>query len=171
MWKLLALLVAVAAGVGLLVASASANNDPHRVYMAAAPFTLDASFCGFPVAVTVPVDNEYAKVLTLPDGSTMYTFTGSFVASLTNTNTTETITVNVSGPGTQIFSPDFTAMTASLTGRTLLYMENGPQFGFPSNLVLTTGLLQETVDLTTSTLTSVAVRPHVLLDVCAALAP
>jgi hypothetical protein len=166
-----AALLALTAAVALLIApaSASANNDPHRIYLAAAPFDFPASFCGFPVHVEFPVNKEYAKVSTGPDGSTIYTVTGSLFVSLTNTVTGTTTTVNVSGPGTVTFSADGTTATYDITGLSLLYGSNVTQFGFPSNIVLTSGPLQATIDATTSTITSMARQPHALLDVCAAL--
>ena len=51
----------------------------------------------------------------------------------------------------------------------LFFAANGSQFGLPSNLVYTSGPLDATIDLATNSLTSLN-NPHVLLDVCAALA-
>jgi hypothetical protein len=166
-----AAVLALTAAVMVLIgpASASANNDPHRIYLAAAPFDFPASFCGFPVHVEFPVNKEYAKVSTGPDGSTIYKITGSLFVSLTNTVTGKTSTVNVSGPGTVTFSPDGTTATYDITGLSLLYGPNVTQLGFPSNIVLTSGPLQATVDLTTGAVTSMARKPHARLDVCAAL--
>jgi hypothetical protein len=166
-------LLALTAAVAFLMgpASASANNDPHRIYLAAAPFDLPSSFCGFPVHVEFPVNKEYAKVSTAADGSTIFKVTGSLFVSLTNTATGESITVNASGPGTATFSPDGTTEIFDASGLALLFGTNLTQLGFPSNIVQTSGPTLGTLDLTTLAWTSMSRQPHVLLDVCAALSP
>jgi hypothetical protein len=166
-----ALLVAATAAIAVLIApaSASANNDPHRMYLAAAPFDLPADYCGFPVHFEFPVNKEYATVSTGPDGSTIYKVTGSLFIKLTNTETGKAITVNASGPGTTTFSADGTTATFDARGLTLSFATNLTQLGFPSNLVLTSGPNAATVDLVTETVISLPTVPHVLLDVCAAL--
>lgn len=178
MSKVAAVLVALATGVGLLIAvGASANNDPHRIWFASAPFTMPADLCGFPVYLEPVANNEYATVSTLADGSTVYTYTGAFSATLKNTLTEKTITVNASGPGTNVYSPDFTTADAEYHGLSLLYATNMTDFGFPSNIVVTSGTVKATLDLTGLSTTGVPTvidvqrKPHLLLDVCAALAP
>jgi hypothetical protein len=164
-------LLAVTAALTLLVvpASASANNDPHRIYLAAAPFDLPASYCGFPVHFEFPVNKEYATVSTGADGSTIYKITGALFVTLTNTDTGKTITVNASGPGTFTFSLDGTIQTIVGTGLGLQFATNLTDFGLPSNLVLVSGPINLTIDLTTGAVTSMTRQEHVLLDVCAAL--
>ena len=157
-------------GGGLIPATlASANNDPHRVFAAASPFDLPASYCGFPVHLAFPVDNEYSTVSAGPDGSTVITTTGSLVVSVTNEVSAKTISVNASGPGTIIVSADGTTATINVTGIGLLYAANGTQFGLPSDLVVTAGPVKIGADLASDTITSMVTQPRVLLDVCAAL--
>jgi hypothetical protein len=148
----------------------SANNDPHRTFLAATPLDLPAGFCSFPVHLDFPVNKEYGTISTTADGSTMIKVTGSLVVTATNTTRGTTITLNVSGPGTNIISPDGTKLQFDFLGLTLFFVTNGPQFGLPSGLVQTSGPLTGTLDPGSSAIISLTSRPHVLLDVCAALA-
>jgi hypothetical protein len=171
-----ATLLAIAASVALIAATpASANNDPHRIYLAAAPFDLPASLCGFPVHVEPLVDREYATMRTNPDGSTTYKVTGSLFVSLTNTTTGKTITANVSGPASSTFSADGTTLTFAGNGLSLVWATNLVDFGAPSNLVVTAGPTTATILFTTNPVAGSIVGPaqvgHVLIDVCAALSP
>jgi hypothetical protein len=168
---LTAALLAATAAIALLIgpAPASANNDPHRIYLAATPFDLPASYCGFPVHIAPLVDKEYAKVSQGADGSTIYKTTGSLFVSATNAATGKTIRLNVSGPGILTVSPDGTIFSFDLEGLTFLYAVNLTQLGFPSNVVVTSGRILVSIDARTGTVVSLAREPHVLLDVCAAL--
>jgi hypothetical protein len=150
--------------------SVSANNDPHRTFLAATPLDLPAGFCSFPVHLDFPVNKEYGTFSTTADGSTMIKVTGSLVVTATNTARGTTITLNVSGPGTNIISHDGTKLQFDLLGLTLFFVTNGPHFGLPSGLVQTSGPLTGTLDLGSSAIISLTSRPYVLLDVCAALA-
>ena len=173
MSRFLGALVVMAAGVAMLAASgATANNDPHRIFMPFDPVDLPASVCGFPVHIDGTVIREYAKVSTLPDDSTVFEFTGSLFSTVTNTNTEKAITVNASGPGTVVFSPDFTSAAVTFRGLSLLYATNLTAYGFPSNIIVTSGLLEGSVTIPgVHTVTSMTRKPNVVLDVCAALAP
>ena len=167
-----AALIAVAACALLICAgSASANNDPHRVFLPSAPIDFPSAFCGFPVHEEATVNKEYGKVSTAPDGSTIIVLTGSLVATFTNTQTGKSIAVNVSGPGTQTVSADGATLTSDGRGLSGVFGTNLTLFGFPSNIVVTSGPINWTLDLTTFTVTSVTGHPHVLVDVCAALSP
>lgn len=164
---MLALIAALAA------APVSANTDPHRIYLAAAPFDVPASVCSFAVHVEPLVDREYAKVTTNPDGSTSYKITGTSVDSLTNSTTGKTITVNASGPGTSTFLADGATLTFDDTGHTLLWATNLTDFGSPSNFVLTSGHTAGALFFTTDPSAGSVVGPlelgNVLVDVCGAL--
>jgi hypothetical protein len=67
-------------------------------------------------------------------------------------------------------SADGTTLTFDTQGLNLVFGTNLTQFGFPSNIVLTSGPVLWTFDLTTLTST-VTGHPHVVVDVCAALSP
>jgi len=113
----LGVIVALGALLGMLggVVTASpalAGRGPKWEFLPAGPATLPASFCGFKVRVTVPVNKEFIKVLKASDGSMTSLFTGSAKWSFTNLSTGKTITENVSGPSKTIGFPDgsFTTM-------------------------------------------------------------
>jgi hypothetical protein len=177
-WSVSVATLVVAAGTAIavaLVAAApvAANNDPHRIYLAAAPFDVPATVCGFAVHVESLVDREYAKVTTNPDGSTTYKITGTAVLNLTNSTTGKTITVNASGPGKSTFSADGTTLTFDDAGLTALWATNLMDLGAPSNFVVAAGHTAGTLLFTTSPSAGSVVGPlelgNVLVDVCGAL--
>jgi hypothetical protein len=163
--------LAAALGLSALLApsSAFANNDPHRTFLAATPFDL-VGFCNFPVHFDFPINKEYGTITMAADGSTIIKFTGSLFPSVTNEATGKTITLNASGPGTITISPDGTTEQFNAQGVGIIFAPNLTQFGFPSELVQTSGLAVFTEDLGTGSIVSFTTVPHLLLDVCAALA-
>jgi hypothetical protein len=163
--------------VALLVAScallepatASANNDPHRTFLAAVPFDLPTGICSFPVHLDFPVNNEYGTFSTATDGSTVIKVTGNVFVTVTNKATGNSVTLNASGPATVTISPDGSIEQLDGDGLGLLFFTNGTKFGLPSGLVLTSGPVMFTEDTATTSIISMAATPHVLVDVCAAL--
>ncbi|HEX4755314.1 MAG TPA: hypothetical protein VH661_06135 [Candidatus Dormibacteraeota bacterium] len=164
-------LAVAAAAAGLLIGpvSGSANNDPHRSYAAAGSFDLAPRFCGFPIHLDFPINNAYQTVTGLPDGSTVIKVTGRFVATVTNETTGRAVTLNASGPLTTTVAPDGITVSLNGGGLTLFYAANATQYGFPSNLVLTSGKFIGTVDALTNDITTLTRMPSVLMDVCAAV--
>jgi hypothetical protein len=170
----LTLFLAAAFAITLMgPAPVAANNDPHRSFMPSGAFDA-VGVCSFGVYLDVLSNNEYATVSTLPDDSTAYAVTGAMKVSLTNDGTGKTIELNVSGPGVNIYSADGTTYTWVARGDSLFFGYDLPDFGFPSNLVYTNGLM-----VITSTATNVwwggwlvTGTPHFpahVTDVCAAL--
>lgn len=145
-----------------------ANNDPHRTFLAATPFDPPAGVCTFPVHLAFPVNNEYGTISTAADGSTVITVTGSLKVTATNKATGSNITLNASGPATFTISPDGTTEQLDGRGLGLFFAPNGTGFGLPSGLVQTSGPLHATIDIASQDIITIN-RPHVLLDVCAAL--
>jgi hypothetical protein len=165
---MVALLLAVTS-VGLLSSSpAWANNDPHRVFLPASPFDIAANVCGFVVHVEIPIDKQYGTFSEAPDGSVILKITGSLVWTLTNTTNAKSVTLNVSGPGVITFPVDTTLAIIDAHGLNIIYVTNGAQFGVP-NLFFSSGSLLFTTDLATDTIVSLDRKPHIKLDVCAAL--
>jgi hypothetical protein len=71
--------------------------------------TLGTDHCSaFPILVSVVANNEYQKVTTLLDGTTVTDITGRLVLSFTNADTGYTVVRNVSGPTTETDYPDGT---------------------------------------------------------------
>ncbi len=172
--RLLRTVAATVAVAALLIApsTASANNDPHRSFLASAPFELDQTFCAFSVHVDILVNREYATFTSLADGSTVITVSGSFFVGLTNPDTSKTIVVNASGPGTFTVSPDGMTVILNAQGRGFFFAPNLTDYGFPSNVVAVAGPVVITQQLAgdgTFTFTSVLGHPQVITDVCAAL--
>jgi len=131
---------------------------------------LSAIYCGFPVRLDFPVNNEYQTVSTAPDGSTVFTITGHLTVSATNQVTGKTVTVNASGPGSLTISPDGSTGVFDNRGLFFLFAPNATQFGFPSNIVVTSGAWSFVSDFATNNIIRLTSgQPHVLSDVCAAL--
>jgi hypothetical protein len=165
-------IVALSALLGMfgavVTAAPALARGPKWQFVPAEPFTLDASFCGFDVGVTFPVDKGFAKALKAADGSMTFLSTGSLRASLTNLETGKTITENVSGPSKLIVQPDGSA-TFLLRGRGLSIFEpaDAARFGLPTVAVVAgAGTLTIAPD---GTFTSFSGHGHVVVDLCAAL--
>ena len=135
----------------------------------AKPFTVPASVGGFKIGVTFPVAKEYAKLLKASDGSVITLVTGSLRATYTNLSTGKAITENVSGPGKIIAHADGSAtITAKGHNENFLTAAQAQRFGLPP-VSVTAGALTTTL-AADGTETSVTLKGHVLVNVCAALA-
>jgi hypothetical protein len=162
--------LAVALAISALLMGAlpaAANNDPHRVYLFAPPSDL-VGYCAFTVHVTFPMNKEYGTITAAPDGTTTYVLTGALFITFTNATTGKAVTVNASGPGTDIYAPDGT-LNASVRGLLSLPAPNLTTLGFPSNLVVTSGPMQYTQAPNFGAVSNVSGNFHVLMDVCAAI--
>jgi hypothetical protein len=153
---------------GVMTAAPALARGPKWQFLPAEPFTLDASFCGFEVGVTFPVNKGFSKILKVADGSMTFLSTGSLRVSLANLETGKTIAENVSGPAKFTVHPDG---SATLHGRgrglSILGPADAARFGLPSVAVVAgAGTVEIAPD---GTFTSVSLRGHVLVDVCAAL--
>jgi len=153
---------------GVATAAPALARGPHWQIVPAAPYTIDASSCGFAVGV-VPASREFIKVLKTPDGSTISLLTGSLTASLTNLATGKTITENVSGPGKITTFPDGTATVAAKghNGPIVLTPAVAQRSGLPA-VSVTAGALTLSLD-PSGNIASATLHGHVLVDVCAAL--
>jgi hypothetical protein len=167
-----AVIVALGVLLGMLGAAVTASpalaRGPKWQLVPAEPFTLDASFCGFEIGVTFPVNNSFAKILKTADGSMTFLSTGSLRASLTNPETGKTITENVSGPAKFTVHPDG---SATLLGRghglSILVPDVAARSGLPPVAVVAgAGTVEIAPD---GTITSVSLNGHVLVNVCTAL--
>jgi hypothetical protein len=155
---------------GVLAASPALAGRGHKwELLHAAPFTLRAAFCGFNVKVVPVAAKEYQKVLKASDGSLIFLITGTLKVSFTNVHTGTTITENVSGPGKLTVFPDGSAGFAGKghTGPLTLAPADAKRFGLPA-VSVTTGALTISFDAN-GHITSLSLRGHVLVNVCAAL--
>lgn len=155
------------------VTGASANNDPYRFPFGSVPTLLNNN-CAFPVLLTPVLNNTYASATTLPDGSTVYKFSGGATVAATNENTGKTRVYNTSGPGTNTVSADGLTIGVNTDGVGVGTAINATDFGFPSNLIQIAGPVNATgtIDPNTGdvTITSWPLpHPTVLHDICADL--
>jgi len=105
----------------------------------------------------------------MPDGSTVLDVIRALIGSVSNVDTGKTIQVNASGPATVTVSPDGSTATSDARGLVLLPGPNLTAFGFPSNLVVTSGAWQYTQESGLGALLAMSGTPHLLTDVCAVL--
>jgi hypothetical protein len=133
------------------------------------PFTLDALFCGFRVHVTLPVHQEYSKILKAADGSMTTLITGALTATFTNLRTGKAITENLSGPGKVTVAPDG-SVTVTEKGHNGLFLvpADAQRFGLPT-LTVTAGPVTESLAPPNGGITSLSRRGHILVNICAAL--
>ena len=169
----LGVIVALGALLGLLgglvtASPAVAGRGPKWHLDTAKPFTLPAAFCGFKVRVSPRVNKGYEKLLKASDGSMTILVTGSLKVSFTNVSTGTAITENATGPGTVTVHPDG-SITAAGGGHGLLILApaDAARFGFPA-VSVTTGRLTGSI-AADGRFTSLSLRGHVVVNVCAAL--
>ena len=164
----LSALLGMAGGVVTAAPALAAGRGDGWQFTNAQPFTLDASFCGFQVLLTEPVDQEFFKVLKTSDGSMTFLITGFTTVSFTNLSTGKTITVPVPGAGTATVTSDgslFLAVNGPLVN--ILAPADAQRFGLPT-LSVTTGAIRLSV-APDGTITSLSLDGRVQVDVCAAL--
>ncbi len=154
---------------GVLTASPAVARGPGWTFLPPAPFTLPASYCGFPVYWDYPVSMVYAKILKTSDGSIITLNTGALTLSLTNLDTGKTITEVIPAAVKGTMNPDgsFTLRGMGPNGPIALTPTNALRFGLPIVSVVA-GLLEGSFD-PDGNLTSLSLKGHVLVDVCAAL--
>jgi hypothetical protein len=168
----LGVIVAFGALLGMfgavVTASPALARGPKWQFVPKSPMTLPASYCGFEIRVTFPVNREFFKILKSSDGTLIGLFTGSVVTSFTNLENGKTITENTSGPSKTIGFPDgsFTTMENG-RNEVIIGPANAARFGLPSVGVLdgrrTTSVAAD------GSITSMSFHGHVVVDVCAAL--
>jgi hypothetical protein len=126
--------------------------------------------CGFPINVTVDVDNVFGRELTAPDGSTIMQFNGAFKLTWTNPANGKSVSMNVPGPLKFTVSPDGSTATSTGTGVTALDLTpaDAAVLDVPPVFVFA-GRGTATIDLSTGTIVSGSIVGRILLDVCAAL--
>jgi hypothetical protein len=154
---------------GLVTASAAfAGRGPKWEIVVSGPFTLPAKFCGFKIRVTGPVDKEFIKVLKAADGSMITLITGSRKITFTNLSTGKAITANASAALKMTTHADG-SVTVKGTGHPamLLAPADAKRFGLPIVFVPTGNLTGSFAP--DGSITSLSLRGHILVNVCAAL--
>jgi hypothetical protein len=123
---------------GAIVPALAAGASP-RVPVLFDDFDLPADFCGFPVHVSSPVNNEFAnKFTTNADGTTSIHITGRFYVGFTNLDSGKSVVYNVSGPGTFTVRQDNTFVVMEGEGRGFAIFAPAAQaaFGVPGIAVV-----------------------------------
>jgi hypothetical protein len=144
----LAFVVALAALGSAMIGpgSALANNDPHRVFLAAGSVDLPKGFCAFPTHYDVVVNKEYGTITTLADGTVSVKESGKLKIRATNVDSGKSILLVASGPGTVLLPPDG---SLSVNGQGHWLISNpeaiAATFGLPG-VMLTSGNLTERID-------------------------
>jgi hypothetical protein len=153
---------------GVVTAAPALARGPEWQFVPAEPFTVPASFCGFEIGVTAPVNKEYVKILKVADGSMTFLGTGLLQISYTNLQNGKTITENLGGAAEITVQPDG-SLTFLEKGKPGAFFApaDAARFGLPTVSVLA-GVLTGIVDAD-GNLTSLSLQGHVLVDVCAAL--
>jgi hypothetical protein len=155
--------------VSLLLAAPAGAQRPHAPLSTPDPVEL-AGYCdGFTAVVTFTKMNQYIiKETTAPDGTTTLKITGHAQATVTNQSTGESVSYNISGPGTVVIYPD-SAFSIDAHGPNLLW--TAPENSFPGvpTISYTTGHVTLFVDAAGLT-TSYQLRGR-QTDVCAVRRP
>jgi hypothetical protein len=174
-----AVLAAVVAGLATLafVASASAM-DPRTQLPTPDPLTLPhlgyngpgTGYClGFDVLVTWTDFKQFIVRETTTNGTTTLQIAGKAKATVTNTTTGESISLNISGPGTIVINSD-NSFSVDAAGPNLFWTEQKNSFNGVPTISYTTGHVTFAVNaggLTTSYTLAGGARQT---DVCAVLA-
>ncbi|HEX4526008.1 MAG TPA: hypothetical protein VH108_04635 [Gaiellaceae bacterium] len=126
-------MLAAAAAVSLVAASAATADPPTRTFVPF-PGALTGEFCpGVQVQITALLNNEYAIAFT--NGSVITT--GQLVAQVKNLSTGKSVVVNASGPGKLDADGTFT-----LRGETLVFLTPGTIApGSPATTYILSGVL------------------------------
>jgi hypothetical protein len=142
------LLTIAATTIGLLAATAPAQaaplpTKPQTVELPGTDTADTDGFCSFPVTIEI-FSGEKVTETTRPDGATVFRFTGHAKAVVSGNG--ESITYNVSGPGTQTVFPDG-SYTIDAAGPDLFFtsVEDSQPAGV-LQLAYTTGRVRFAVD-------------------------
>jgi hypothetical protein len=135
------LLAATVFLAGLLLAAPAGASDPRFPIPTPEPLKLEGYCEGFTAVITWTKFNQYIiHQMTAPDGTTTLQITGNAQVTVTNQTTGESVTYNISGPGTIVIEPDG-AFSIDAGGPNLLWIlpENLEQFPDVPTISYTTG--------------------------------
>ncbi len=152
----------------LLGAAPAGAQRPHEP-LPSDPVVLPAGqYCdGFTAVITFPVMNQHIIRRTTVGGVTTLKITGHAKATVTNQVTGESVTLNISGPGTLVLFPDG-SFSIDAHGPNLLWTAAENSFPGVPTISYTTGHVKVFVDASGQT-TSYSLRGR-RTDICAVLA-
>jgi hypothetical protein len=166
------LIAAPAVLIGLLLAAPAGAQRPHDPVPTPDPIVLEGYCTGFTAVITYTEMNQYIiRETTAPDGTATLKITGHAQATVTNQTTGESVTYNISGPGTIVIYPDG-AFSIDAAGPNLLWTlpENLANFPDVPTISYTTGHVTLAVDASDQTTSYALAGGSRQTDVCAVLA-
>jgi hypothetical protein len=161
-----------------LAAPASAKDPrvflgtPDPVLLPALNPSTGTGYCeGFDALITFTDVNQYIIHQTTDPatGDLTLKITGRARATVTNQTTGESVTFNISGPGTVVLDSNFNILSADAHGPNLFWTDQSLSFPGVPTISYTTGHVTFTVDRTTRETTSYSLAGR-RTDVCALLA-
>jgi hypothetical protein len=166
--------------VGLLLAAPAGAVDPREpiptpdpVFLAAFDSSTGEGYCtGFDAVVTYTQFNEYiVQQTTAADGTLTLKIAGVAKATVTNQTTGESVSYNISGPGTVVINPDG-SFSIDAAGPNLLWTEQRflANFAGVPAISYTTGHVTLFVDASGQTTSYNLAGGARQTDVCAVLA-
>ena len=158
--------------VGLLLAAPAGAQRPHVPLPTPDPLVLEGYCDGFTAVIAVTKMNQHIIRQTIaPDGTTTLKITGHAQATVTNQTTGESVTYNISGPGTIVIYPNG-AFSIDAAGPNLLWTapENLANFPDVPTISYTTGHVTVEVDAFGQTTSYTLAGGARQTDVCAVLA-
>jgi hypothetical protein len=166
--------VLTALAVLALAAPALAVDPRVPVPLGPNPFTLPAGdYCqDFDVQIKLVDFNQYIiRSTTAPDGTVTLRIAGRARATVTNVVTGESVSFNISGPGTLTMNPDG-SFSGDLAGPNLLFTARSNLLNFPDvpTVSYTTGHVTFAVDASGQTTSYELAGGARQTDVCAVLA-
>jgi hypothetical protein len=174
-----AAIAAVLTSLATLALVASANaKDPRTFLGTPSPVVLPAfnsqtgmGYCnGFTARITFAAVNQYAiHTSTAPNGDITLQITGRARATVTNLDTGESVSFNISGPGTVVVDSAGNILSADAHGPNLFWTEQRLSFPGVPFISYTTGHVTFTVKRASRETTSYTLAGHET-DVCALLA-
>ena len=131
--------------MGALSVVPAAAEDP-RIPLPPGDVALNDEFCTFPVDIHFTDANQYIiHQTTASDGTTTLDITGRARATVTNVDTGEKVSYNISGPGTIVIFPDG-AFSIDAHGPNLLWTTRENSFPGVPAISYTTGHVRVQVD-------------------------
>jgi hypothetical protein len=151
----------------VLIPSTASADKPLKEFFPADPVTVE-DVCDFPVLLDPIINQEFIKSFFDEEGNLeRQIVTGRFVVEVTNLDSGESMTVNVSGPVFFTFTED--TLTVRLTGRSLLFFLPGELTSGQTYVRVTDGPNIFEVDFATGAITPRRESRN-FVDMCEAVA-
>ena len=165
-------MAAAAASIVVLALPAPASAvNPHDMVVTPDPIELEGYCPGFTAVVTFTQFNQIVRETTAADGTRTLKITGVAKATVTNQTTGESVTYNISGPGTVVIYPD-DSFSIDAAGPNLLWTlpENLENFPDVPTISYTAGHVTAEVDASGQTTSYTLAGGGRQTDVCTVLA-